>query len=263
MSLWTWQLSDNDSHHGLHTLSKHNSAVSLPVGKFRGKYPRSLPSLRCTCVGYASISTDMILFWFHLSYRMMSCNLLFDLYEDLNRVMTSVSDSATQIVFFSKFTKRVLSETKPTNFLPKKKACAPVHIIIAVCVAVFVLFSLLGVISLVVVLHIRWVSCAHVLCTWKWVNLHIPFPWQWCCEYYYYSIFARHKHCNKGEGRRCCRPYDPVAGWVCVCYSLWICFALCIFLWYPCVAIMTTVHCHTEALTLALIMSVPPLFVFN
>ena len=83
---------------------------------------------------------------------MMSCNLLF---EDLNRIMTSVSDSATQIAFFSKFTKRVLSETKPTNFPPKKKARAPVHIIIAVCVAVFVLFSLLGVISLVVVLHIR------------------------------------------------------------------------------------------------------------
>lgn len=73
---------------------------------------------------------------------------VFDLYEDLNITLSLVSDSATQIAFFSKFTKRILvpiNEIQMTDIPPKKI----IHVhegIIAVCVAVF-----LGVISLVVV----------------------------------------------------------------------------------------------------------------
>ncbi len=84
---------------------------------------------------------------------------VFDLYEDLNRTsLTLVSDSASQIAFFPEFTKRVLVQingTQTTTFPPKKIVRAYVHHIVGACVAVFILFSLLGVISLVVVLLIR------------------------------------------------------------------------------------------------------------
>lgn len=74
--------------------------------------------------------------------------IVFDLYEDLNITLSLASDSATQIVFFSKFTKRVLvprNEIQTTDIPPMK--ISDVGIIIAVCVAIF----LAGVIFLVVV----------------------------------------------------------------------------------------------------------------
>ena len=75
---------------------------------------------------------------------------VFDLYEDLNITLSLVSDSATQIAFFSKFTKRVLvriNEIQTTDIPPMEIIHAHVGIVIAVCVAIF----LVGVIFLVVV----------------------------------------------------------------------------------------------------------------
>jgi hypothetical protein len=77
---------------------------------------------------------------------------VFDLYQDLNRTLSLMSDSATQIAFFPEFTKRFLVQvngTQTTTFPPKK--IVRVYVIGA-CVAAVILFS---VISLVVVLLIR------------------------------------------------------------------------------------------------------------
>ena len=75
--------------------------------------------------------------------------MVLDLYEELNRTLTLVSDSnsTAQVAFFSEFTKRVPVHMNVTRRTPKKKVGA---LVIAICVVLP--FVLLGVIFLVVVL---------------------------------------------------------------------------------------------------------------
>ena len=79
---------------------------------------------------------------------------VFDLYQDLNRTLSLVTDDAAQVALFSEFTKHVLVNETPTTDPPTTDPppkMIGVHVRIIVCVVVSVLiFS--GVISLAVFL---------------------------------------------------------------------------------------------------------------